>query len=382
MKKVVFVTTVSQSLVFFNGACKVLQDSCDITMVSNFEGCTSIKNKKSVGEKYHIKFHRRINLLGDIISLFQLIILLVRLKPDMIHSMTPKAGLLSMVAGKFARVPIRIHTFTGLIFPTQTGFKRRILVLMDRITCMCATKIIPEGNGVKNDLLNSNITSKELRVVGNGNVSGIDTEFFSNCIFSDDLKNSLKCRYKISNDDIVLVFVGRLVGDKGVNELVESFVLLSKKHLNIKLLLVGPRELEDPISSSTISTINNSPNIIEVGWQKDIRPFLAISDIFVLPSYREGFPNAVLQAGSMGLPSIVTDINGCNEIIVHNENGVIVPAKSVDALSNACDKLINDLNLRSYLASNSRRMIITRFEQTFVRSEMRKMYEEQFEINN
>lgn len=248
--------------------------------------------------------------------------------------MTPKAGLLSMLAAKMARVPIRLHTFTGLIFPTRTGLMQKLLIRMDQLLCWAATNIYPEGNGVKQDLIDYKITSKPLKVIANGNVNGIDLNHFDSTVITDEKKRVLRESLNIGEDDFVFIFVGRMVGDKGINELVSAFTQMECQ--KSKLLLVGSYESElDPLLPEALREIDNNPNIIATGFQSDVRPYFAISDALAFPSYREGFPNVVMQAGAMGLPSIVTDINGCNEIIEEGTNGIIIPPKDVIALKNA-----------------------------------------------
>src|SRR5690606_35774476 len=244
-------------------------------------------------------------------------------KPTIVHSITPKAGLLTMLAGKMAGVPIRMHTFTGLIFPTRTGVMQKLLIKMDQLLCWAATNIYPEGNGVKKDLINYKITSKPLKILANGNVNGIDLEYFSKKNISIDQQNQLKQDLQIAENDFVFVFVGRLVGDKGINELVQAFQNLETRNQESaslvsnlealvpspqslvsskvpKLLLVGPLESDlDPLKEETLKEITNNPNIISVGFQKDVRPYFAIANALVFPSYREGFPNVVMQAGAM-----------------------------------------------------------------------------------
>ena len=243
----------------------------------------------------------------------------------MVHSMTPKAGLLCMMAGWLTRVPIRIHTFTGLVFPTSTGLKKRILMLTDALTCWCATHVIPEGEGVKADLLNNGITHKPLRILGYGNVRGIDMKRFDPKRFNVNGFREAP-EHKSVKKKFTFLFVGRIVRDKGINELVEAFERLNMEIPETRLVLVGFFEENlDPVSPKTRQTIENNPNIIADGEKRgdDLLTQYATADCFVFPSYREGFPNTVLEAGAMGLPSIVTDINGSREIITgetHTEN--------------------------------------------------------------
>jgi len=320
------------------------------------------------GVRVHsIPMQRPISLLKDLVSLYRLYVFFKKEKPDIVHSMTPKAGLLSMTAAYLARVPIRIHTFTGLIFPSRNGIMQKILIVLDRFLCECATHIYPEGQGVKNDLIRYGITKKPLDIIANGNVNGVDTAYFNPDLYSEEQKQTLKSELKIIPEDFTYIFVGRLVGDKGINELIAAFQKLSAQKPHIKLLLVGPMEPElDPLLPETVHAISANPNIISVGWQNDIRPYFAISDALVFPSYREGFPNVVMQAGAMGLPSIVTDINGCNEIIRENTNGLIIPAKDEKAIFNAMTMLTSDKNVYISLQKNSREMIVSRYQQKLV----------------
>ena len=279
----------------------------------------------------------------------------------MVHSMTPKAGLLCMMAAWMAGVPVRVHTFTGLVFPTAAGVKKKILMMTDRLTCACATHIIPEGEGVKKDLLSNGITRKPMKVLGYGNCRGIDLERF------DKTQEVMEQVGRLRKEGVcTFIAVGRLVGDKGINELVEAFVRLNRENSNTRLVLVGSYEAHlDPLKPETLSLIKNNDAIECVGSQGDVRPWFAASDVAVLASYREGFPNVVIEAGAMGLPQIVTDINGANEIIIEGVNGTVVPSKDANALYDAMKRML-DAGYRNALAKNARKWIASRYEQGFV----------------
>lgn len=374
--KIIRVSTVPLSLAsLLKGQIKMLSEEYEVIAVSS-PGV----QLKEVAEREKVRtiavpMERKISVFKDLLSLIRLIKVFLKEKPNIVHSITPKAGLLTMVAGFVTRVPVRIHTFTGLIFPTSTGLKQRLLIAMDRLTCFCATKIIPEGNGVKQDLINYRITNKPLKIIANGNVNGIDLAYF-------DRTSTVRKEYLnwLDQSTFTFCFVGRLVRDKGINELIEAFVKLYDQYANVRLLLVGSFESElDPLFPETERLIRTHKAIHFVGFQQDIRPFLAASDALVFPSYREGFPNVVLQAGAMGLPSIVTDINGCNEIIHHGKNGVIIPPRNETALYEAMkDFLLNRENTQR-MVDNSRQMIAERFDQKQVWSELKKMYKQQLE---
>lgn len=316
---------------------------------------------------------RNISPLKDMISLWRLIGVMRREQPDMIHSLTPKAGLLCMIAARLCRVPIRIHTFTGLVFPTATGVKKRILMLTDRITCACATHVVPEGEGVKNDLTNHAITKKPLKVLGHGNIRGIDLAHYD-----PSLPEVREAARTIRRDDMfTFVFVGRMVGDKGINELVEAFVEVNKVHPRTRLILVGRYEPNlDPLHPDTVEQINSHPCIDTTGMQTDVRPWLASADILVFPSYREGFPNVVIEAGAMGLPAIVTDINGSREIIREGVNGTIIPPRDAKALYTALRQAVEQPDTVRAQASNARPLVASRYEQSYVRRCLKEYYKE------
>jgi glycosyltransferase involved in cell wall biosynthesis len=372
--KVVRTSTISVSLnILLKGQLKFLNSFFEVVGISS-EGdlLDEVRQREGI-RTIAINMERGISPVKDLISLYILYKTLRSEKPIIVHSITPKAGLLTMLAGKMAGVPIRIHTFTGLIFPTKKGLLQKILINMDRLLCSAATNIYPEGQGVKKDLINYNITSKPLKIIANGNVNGIDMSYFSSENISDGQKELLKRELGISTSTFVFVFVGRLVGDKGINELIEAFSNLKSK--NSKLLLVGSFEPElDPLKIETLKEINTNSNIISVGYQQDVREYLAIANALVFPSYREGFPNVVMQAGAMGLPSIVSDINGCNEIIIEGENGIIIPSRDAEAVKLAMLKMMDDTDLYYKLKMNCRPMIESRYKQSVIWNELLHEY--------
>lgn len=371
------ISTVPMSLnLLLNGQLQYLNHYFDVTAISGEGKDLDIVNEREGVKVHPIEMHRKISLIQDVKSLWCLYQYFRKEKPDIIHSITPKAGLLSMIAGKMAGVPVRMHTFTGLIFPHKDGYMKHTLILMDRLLCKAATHVYPEGKGVREDLLNHKITNKPLKVIANGNVNGVDVEYFHPEAFSEDAKEQLRASLEIKKEDFVFVYVGRLVIDKGLRELVEAFDTISKNHKNVKLILVGPKEnAQNPLKKNMFEIISNNENIISVGYQQDVRPYFSVSDVFVLPSYREGFPNAVLQAGAMGLPSIVTDICGCNEIISNNENGIVISKKNQKELEMAMAKFLQNNDLKDKLGANTRKIITDCFDKNYVWNELRKEYE-------
>tara|TARA_B100001094_G_C18196294_1_gene811429 strand:- start:583 stop:1731 length:1149 start_codon:yes stop_codon:yes gene_type:complete len=366
-KKLVRITTVPMSLKhLLKGQMSFMsKNGFDVIMISSEgKGLNDvIKNEKC--RHFIIPLTREITPLRDIIATFSLYRLLLLEKPDIVHTHTPKAGIVGMLASFLAKVPVRLHTVAGLPLLEAKGLKRLILNLVERLTYKFSTKVYPNSYGLKDIILKNKFTKEDkLCVIGNGSSNGIDTSFFDPKLVSSEKKKSIRSKLGIKKNDFVFIFVGRLVTDKGINELVEAFNELCLQLENIKLLLVGPSEDNlDPLSEKTKLSISNHNKIISVGYQVDVRPFFAVSHLLVFPSYREGFPNVVMQSGAMGLPSIVTDINGCNEIIKADYNGVIVPVKDTKSLKNAMLRIYQDKEFHLKCSKKSRSVIVDNYEQ-------------------
>ncbi len=373
-KKILRACTVPQSIGFVVGMIPDLTKEYEVGVLSSpGEEWAMLDKYGDAVKRLEVPMERHISPLRDLRSLWRLVRVFRRERPDMVHSMTPKAGLLCMLAAWITRVPVRVHMFTGLVFPTATGLKRRILMATDRLTCACATHVLPEGEGVKRDLLDNGITRKPIKVLGYGNCRGIDLDRFDPTLPEIQAEAAKLRKSKV----FTFIAIGRLVGDKGINELVAAFSRLNRELPATCLILVGPQEKElDPLSPATLLEIESNPAIEAVGNQADVRPWLIAADCHVLASYREGFPNVVIEAGAMGLPQIVTDINGANEIIVEGKNGTIVPPRDSDALYQAMKRMINDPDWRPQLDANARQMIASRYEQGYVRRCLYDFYKE------
>lgn len=373
--KIIRSSTVPQSLeTFCKGVLKELSEDYEIIALSSPGEALDLVGRREGVRTIAVPMERHISILKDLKSLLALIKVFRKERPDIVHSMTPKAGLLCMLAAWWTKVPVRIHTFTGLVFPTSTGLKKRILMLTDRITCACATHVIPEGEGVKNDLIENKITRKPLQVLGYGNVRGVDMEYYSRRPEVEERADAIRNESRFS-----FLYVGRIVGDKGINELVSAFNRLNVEYPRARLFLVGEFENTlDPIEHSTKNLIYRNENIITVGYKTgtDLLAYYAASDCFVSPSYREGFPNTVLEAGAMGLPCIVTDINGSREIIKDGYNGLIVPSLDTDALYGAMKLMLDNPQKLESMASVSREHIAAHFEQGYVRKCLLDYYRE------
>ena len=385
MKKIKIVRVTTIPLAFeklLENQLSFVKSFYDVIAVSSDEKKLK-KFAKSQGVKwYSIEMTRKITPIIDLISLFKMYFFIRREKPDIIHTHTPKAGVIGMFAAYIANVPIRLHTVAGLPLLETTGIKRIILNFVEKLTYKFSTKIYPNSYGLKEIILKNNFTVKnKLKIIGNGSSNGIDTNYFNPDLISKEQNQILRSNLKIQKTDFVFIFIGRIVGDKGINELVEAFNLFSKETSKTKLLLVGNFEDElDPISKSSKNIISNNDKIILAGYQNDVRPYFSISDVLIFPSYREGLPNVVLQAGAMGLPSIVSNINGCNEIIENNTNGLVIKVKCIDAIYDAMIKITSDKILFNKLRLNSRDSIKIKYEREALWGMLLNEYEDLIKV--
>ena len=365
--KLIRITTIPLSLEkLLENQLKFMKRFFEVTAVSSDDQRLQEFGNKQGVDTFHVDLTRQITPIKDLKAVVELYKFLKKEKPSIVHTHTPKAGIVGMLAARFANVPIRMHTVAGLPLMESSGMKRSVLIIVEKLTYSCATNVYPNSKGLKEFIIKEKLTSKnKLKILGNGSSNGIDTTHFSPNQVSGIEKRQLRKELNITKNDFVFVFVGRLVSDKGINELVEAFTEMSKTHTNSKLLLVGPLETHlDPLLPNTLNEIKNNEAIIYAGFQTDVRPYFATSNALVFPSYREGFPNVVMQAGAMGLPSIVTDINGCNEIIRSDVNGIIIPVKDMQAIYNAMKKLVSDKSYCNKVQVNSRQMIEKNYSQS------------------
>jgi len=367
-KKLIRVTTADISLnSLLKGQLKFLNQYFEIIGVAKNTGVLEEVGKREGIRVIDAPLERPISLVKDIKGLWFLYRLFCKEKPWCVHANTPKGSLLAMIAAWIARVPHRVYTVTGLRYQGAHGMLRTILKTMERLSCLFATNVIPEGQGVLHALQEDNITKKPLRVIWNGNINGIDTEYFKSTESFTERKN----------DTFTFVFIGRIVRDKGIHELTECV-----RKLNCNLILVGSFEDGDSVDEDDKKFLLTSEKVKFVGWQTDVRPYLEQADALVFPSYREGFPNVPMQAGAMGLPCIVTNINGCNEIIKDGLNGKIIAAPLKEgtkmmkqSLLNTMQWFINHREEVKRMGNNARPMIQERYEQRYVWTALKEYYD-------
>jgi glycosyltransferase involved in cell wall biosynthesis len=321
-----------------------------------------------------IPFTRKITPVQDVVCLLKLVRLFKNIKPDIVHTHTPKAGLLGMVAAAICGVPVRLHTVAGMPLMEASGLKRWLLWQAERITYACAHRVYPNSSGLMDYLrlrLGKSRTIRKIKLIASGSSNGIDSAYFSR---TDELMKEaqlLRKKYGVAEEAIVYGFVGRIVKDKGIGELINAFKAVGQSGRNAYLLLVGALEEElDPLLPHDRQFLESDTRVIMAGFQEDVRPYILMADVFVFPSYREGFPNVVMQAACLGVPCIVSDINGCNEIIKHEETGLVVPPKDREELYRAMIRMAVDRALRELFAKRAREFVSGLYDQEYVWREL------------
>ena len=368
-KKLIRITTVPISLdKLLGGQLGFMNSFYKVIAVSSENEYLEAIGKKEGVDTFHLEMTRKITPVQDLLAVCKLYRFLKKEKPFIVHTHTPKAGIVGMLAAKLAGIPNRLHTVAGLPLLESVGLKRKVLDFVECFTYACATKVYPNSKGLLEIIKENNYCdSNKLKVLANGSSNGINTEKFSPDAITESDKIELRKKLHISENEFVFIFVGRIVADKGINELISAFDDFSKSNPQTKLILVGPFEEElDPLSETTLNIIKCNKAIVSVGYQQEVRDYFSIANALVFPSYREGFPNVVMQAAAMGLPCIVSNINGCNEIVQEGFNGLIIPVKNKNAILAAMQSMYADTNLYVTLKNNARQSIVTRYEQKVV----------------
>jgi glycosyltransferase involved in cell wall biosynthesis len=379
MPKLVRITTVPVSMmVLLKGQLKFMkQNGFDVTMISNegpeVEQLTAQENCPHIA----ITLTRKITPFTDLISLIKLTLLLRKIKPDIVHTHTPKAGLIGMWAAKLAGVTFRLHTIAGLPWVESKGMIRRLLIAVEKLTAFAATNVFPNSFVQRDFLLQNEIAKNKMKVIGNGSSNGIDTNYFSTNLDIENQAKAIRKRERIHEEAYVWIFVGRIVRDKGITELIDAFLEIQLQFPEDRLLLLGDQEPHlDPLDEKYVQLLRTHHAIISCGFQKDIRPYLAASQVLVFPSYREGFPNVPMQAGAMGCALILSDINGCNEIVNHGKDGWLVSVKNVSALTAAMMEARNNPIKTRLFAETIKEKIVTGYAQSYLWNCMLQGYQQ------
>ena len=321
---------------------------------------------------------RQITPAGDLVSILKLYGLFRKHKPTIGHAHTPKGGLLGVIAGRLARVPVVIYGMRGLPFVTQSGWKRKILTLTESVACKAADKVITVSLATKEKAVAEGFCPPEkIFVPGNGSSNGVDAEGrFNPDNLPLETRSVTRERYHLPLEATVLGFVGRLVRDKGIVELAEAWQNLRNQHPDLYLLLIGPIEPQDPIPDYVLERLKNDPRVKFTGSVADPAPFYAAMDILCLPTYREGLPNTPLEAAAMRLPVVITDVDGCPEAVENGVTGIVVPAHSSKALSGALDQLIQNPEKRKIMGEVGRERVLEKFKSEIIWQALYENYRE------
>lgn len=305
----------------------------------------------SIGAKVkYIEISREISLLKDLKSLILLILHFLGNSYDVVHTATPKAGLLGAISSFIARTPLRVHTFTGQRWVTFKGIKRKLFILIDKLICALNSVNYSDSRSQNNFLISNKIVKEsKIDLIGEGSLGGLNLDKFE------------KAKTILLNDSFKFLFVGRVVEDKGVNELVSAFCNLSRDFEDIELYIIGPIESNNPVSNNTLKLIKEHPRIICKGFQSRPEDYMKSCDVLCLPSYREGFGTVVIEAAATSTPTIGSNIPGLRDSIVDNETGLLFEPRSVSQLEEKMRRLYLDSGLCTKLG----RSALSRVEENF-----------------
>lgn len=309
-----------------------------------------------------IKIYRPIRLIADLFALFRLIYIFKKERFDIVHSVTPKAGLLCAIAAKVVGVPVRLHTFTGQVWANSSGIKRQILVWCDQLIGRLNTHCYADSPSQRDFLLSEKIIShSDITVLGSGSLAGVNLERWNPQLFSKVDKDSIRCGLKIAQDTQVLLFLGRINREKGIYDLIDSLLQLKQKKLNVVLLVVGLFETgaEDSVRQYAKKSCQDS--VIFTGFCSDPEKYMAVADILCLPSSREGFGSVVIEASAMELPVVATNIYGLTDAVIDGETGILVEPHNVSKLTCAIERLLNDNSLRFSIQKKAKHRVVKEF---------------------
>ena len=340
------------------------ENGYDVTMVSaNSAGIGALTTREGCPHQV-VNFRRQISIWYDFLALVETLKLIRQLRPDVVHTQTPKAGFIGMLAAWLLGVPVRLHTVGGLPLLEKTGLMRWFLIQIERITYALTTRVFVNSFGLK-QYIECHIGgfNTKLFIIGNGSTNGVDVAHFKRSAALDSQARALRTQWSYAHADFVWIYVGRITRDKGIDELIAAFVALVARQPNAKLLVLGGFDAEsDSISPLTKHAIINHQAIKHIDFQADVRPYLIAANAFVFPSYREGLPNALMEAACLEMPIVATNVMGCNEVITNNENGLLVPPKDAVLLADAMHRVQTGPLLRQQLSQQVRLSVCTRYE--------------------
>lgn len=372
IKKVCFVATIEMTVkAFLMEHIRALGGIYDVCVIANTENADFLRPFGINVKVIPVVIERKISLWNDLKALFCLYRLFRQERFDVVHSIMPKSGLLSMAAGFLARVPNRIHTFTGQVWATQSGLKRSVLKFMDRLLVFFAVSIFVDSNSQRKFLISEGIVSEDKAfVLASGSIAGVDTQRFRP---DPQARNDIRSSLGITDSDIVFLFLGRLTRDKGLLELAGAFLKLCTKYKNIHLMVVGPDE--DNMRQAMTGTCGAYGNRLHFEDYTDIpEAYMAAADVFCLPSYREGFGSVIIEAAAVGVPAVGTRIYGITDAIDEGVTGLLCAPRDPDALAGMMEQLAGDDALRKEMGASARARALRDYSKETVVSAMLSFY--------
>lgn len=371
------VVTASMGVRLMRGQLKFLREAGFEVAVASAPGeeLTSIARAEKA-QRIEAPLSREIAPLRDLVALVHIWAILRRIRPAIVNFGTPKAGLIAGLAARLSGVPFRVYTLRGLRGETATGIKRHLLFLCERISCACADRVICVSGSLRQKAVSHGIVDPERAVVlGSGSSNGVDVSRFECAGGSQILGRQLREKLGIPEAAPVVGFVGRFTRDKGMPELMEAFTTLRGQFPELRLLMVGDFEEGDLPAAEVVRRINTEPNIVCTGFVDDAAPYYAVMDILALPTYREGFPNVVLEAQAAGKPAVVTNATGAVDSVIDGVTGLIVPLRDSVALTGALGKLLAEPKLAFAMGQNGRKRAIAQFQPTRIWNELVGQYQ-------
>jgi glycosyltransferase involved in cell wall biosynthesis len=365
-KKICFVVSSPfTAKVFLLNHFKKLSNHYEIYLIANFERHNI--EFENVFELKNIPIQRGISIKNDLLALFELVKFFKEKKFDSVHSITPKAGLLTMLASKIANVNLRIHIFTGQVWSTKKGLFRYFLRMLDKLIVFCATDILVDGASQRDFLITNNILSlNNSKVLGKGSISGADEN-----VFIPNKKQYYDRRRLLNIDnEIVFLFLARVIKEKGIIDLSNAFVQLNQKFPNTKLLIIGPDEGN---LIQLVNQITQKKNVIVKGATNMLLEDLQVCDVLCHPSYREGFGTVLIQASLLEKPIICSNTYGLQETIIENVTGLRHKVGDVDSLLIQMERMMNE-DLRTRLGKNGREYVLNNFTADLITNEWVNFY--------